>query len=343
MIKKIAIGIVIVALVPLVVYFELVSYGLTMAKHQLRIIYEARPNTEVLADNSIADSLKIKIRLVEEIRKYAFDSMGLHATKNYSTFYLQKERKPVLWTVSACPEFSLEAYEWSFPLIGKFPYKGYFDLREAEKEAEKLKKEGYDTDVSPVSGWSTLGWFTDPILSGMLRRPEAPLAELIIHEISHSTFFVKDDAVMNENLANFIGKEGTMRYLESKYGKNSPFATELINEYRDDSLFTVYMLRCTAELQSMYEAESFKQLPIAEKRTKKNALLLKFVAGLKDIPFADMETYGNYFEGEIPDNAFFVMFTTYEQEQENFEQELKNEFNNDLRKFIKKQAEKYPL
>jgi predicted aminopeptidase len=54
-------------------------------------------------------------------------------------------------------------------------------------------------------GWSTLGWFTDPILSGMLKRNEGDLASLIIHEMVHATIFVKDDVDFNENLASFIG------------------------------------------------------------------------------------------------------------------------------------------
>jgi predicted aminopeptidase len=53
-----------------------------------------------------------------------------------------------------------------------------------------------------------LGWFTDPILSKMLMRSEGDLANLIIHEMSHATIFVKDSIEFNENLATFIGDRG---------------------------------------------------------------------------------------------------------------------------------------
>jgi predicted aminopeptidase len=324
-------------------YYDLIGYGLKMAKSQFSIIYEARPIEEVLNDSSVPDSIKAKIKLVQDIRKFAFDSLELKFTRNYSTFYQQEFSKPLLWTISACPEFSLEPYEWGFPIIGKFPYKGFFDISAAEKEAKQFDDNGFDVELSGVGGWSTLGWFKDPILSGMLRRKEAQLADLIIHELSHSSFFVKDDATLNENLANFIGKKGAIWYMKSKYGAENEMVNRLVNYYKDDSLFNDYMLNVYKELETMYNNDSFKKLDTDEKRKLKAEKIETTLSGLKNVPFYYPEMYLNYFENEELNNAYLTIFGTYEEKQEDFELELINNYQGDLRLFIKDKSVKYPL
>ena len=66
----------------------------------------------------------------------------------------------------------------------------------------KLKASGLDVEYSSVSGWSTLGWFGDPILSNMLKRNVGSLADLIIHELTHGTIYIKNEVEYNENLGN---------------------------------------------------------------------------------------------------------------------------------------------
>ena len=83
-----------------------------------------------------------------------------------------------MWVVTASNAFDIKPYEWEFPILGKLSYKGFFIRKEAEKEAEKLKKMGLDTDIGSAGGWSTLGLFRDPILSEMLRKKEGALANL---------------------------------------------------------------------------------------------------------------------------------------------------------------------
>lgn len=321
----------------------MIGYGIKMAQNQLNIIYHAEPIEKTLHDESISDSLKAKIRLVQEIRQFAFDSIGLKYSKNYSTFYLQPSKKPLLWTISACPEFSLEPYEWGFPLIGKFPYKGYFNLKDAENEAEKFEKNGFDVEISPVGGWSTLGWFTDPILSGMLRRNEAQLADLIIHELSHSTFFVKNDATLNENIANFIGKKGAIWYMESKYGKNNQEVDKLIHYYQDDSLFNKYMLEAAMDINQMYDSNYFKEKNDATKRVLKANKITHIIAGLDSVPFYYKTDYTNYFAKDELNNAYLTIFSTYEEKQAGFDTELALKHQNDLRLFVKAKSKEFPL
>ncbi len=128
-----------------------------------------------------------------------------------------------MWVVLACEPFQLKPKEWKFPILGdRFPTKVF--LRRSSgyrlKQDDLKRKDGMLSFRNP-GGWSTLGWFTDPILSKMLMRSEGDLANLIIHEMSHATIFVKDSVEFNENLATFIGDRGTEQFLIDKYGDTS--------------------------------------------------------------------------------------------------------------------------
>src|SRR5688572_21527816 len=218
--KRISLAMLALLIVLTIVYWDLVVYGIRQAKGQFTIIYRARPVEEVLADPNFPDSLKQKLVLINEVRKFAIDSLGLKDTKNYKTLYDQKGEE-IMWVVTASEPFRLKAKEWTFPVLGSVPYKGFFKKELALELREDLQKEGWDVSIRNPGGWSTLGWFTDPILSKMLERNEGDLANLIIHEMSHSTIFIKDSINFNENLASFIGDRGAENFLQFKYGKSS--------------------------------------------------------------------------------------------------------------------------
>ena len=96
---------------------------------------------------------------------------------NYTTFYNQRG-KPILWVVTASERYKLAPKEWKFPVIGTFPYKGFFDEAKADRQEAELLDAGYDTEINEVSAWSTLGYLKDPILSIMLYRSPGSLASL---------------------------------------------------------------------------------------------------------------------------------------------------------------------
>ncbi|MBA3901938.1 MAG: aminopeptidase, partial [Bacteroidetes bacterium] len=200
--------------------FSLVGYGFSQLKGQLAILLNTQPIEEVLADPAFPDSLKTKLILIQEIRAFAVDSIGINPSENYTTFYDQKG-KDILWVLTACEPYELKAYEWTFPLLGAVQYKGFFDLEKGKKEEEKILNSGLDGGLGRVGAWSTLGFFKDPVLSNMLAYEDGNLANLIIHELTHGTLFVKGDVEFNENLANFIGDQGAIRFLKQRYGEES--------------------------------------------------------------------------------------------------------------------------
>jgi predicted aminopeptidase len=81
------------------------------------------------------------VQYVRDIRVFAVTELGLKDTKNY-TGYVTIDRDYLAAVVSACDPDSFNTYEWRFPVVGRMPYKGFFDTEDARAEAAKLKKKG---------------------------------------------------------------------------------------------------------------------------------------------------------------------------------------------------------
>jgi len=109
--------------------------------------------------------------------------------------------------VNASPFYEVKPKMFSFPLMGSFPYIGFFDQKSALKYATKLGKEDYYTYVRPVYAYSTLGYFEDKILSSFFFLDDITLVETIYHELFHTLFFAKDEVDFNENLASFFAQK----------------------------------------------------------------------------------------------------------------------------------------
>src|SRR5687767_13441712 len=84
-IKRIAWGLFAVLIILVLFNFQLVVYGLQQGYGQVNIIWNAKPVFEYLKDPNFPDSLKTRLRLIDEIRKYAIDSLALKDTENYKT------------------------------------------------------------------------------------------------------------------------------------------------------------------------------------------------------------------------------------------------------------------
>lgn len=308
-------------------------YAISQAKGQLTIVWNSQPIEELLQDPTFPDSLKQKLILIGEIKQYAIDSIGIHPSDNYSIVYNQRN-KPILLTVSACEPYSFKAKEWSFPFLGTVSYKGFFNKEEARKEIIELKSKGYDVDVYSPSGWSTLGWFTDPILSNMLYKNEGQLANLIIHELTHGTIYIKDNVTFNENLANFIGDKGAENFLIYKYGVDSKQYLDYEKSKVDDKCFKDYILKNTERLDSLYSTLIVKGTE-EDKKHKKVKLLTEIVLGVNKLPLYNKKSYFKYLlQAFAEQNAFFMAFTRYDSQYETFEKDYDGKHKSILRNYL---------
>lgn len=315
--------------------FKLIHYGLSQLCGQLKIVYRAVPVGEAIRDSSLSDESKQKLLWVEEIKKFAFDSIGLKHSKNYSTFYNQ-HGNPLLWVVTACPHFEMKPYEWKFPLLGKVSYKGFFDRQQAMAEAQRLRSLSYETEVSTVSGWSTLGWFTDPVLSNMLRRPAGMLAETIIHELTHNTIYLKSSVDLNENLATFIGEKGAEQFLKMKFGNDSRELKDYQQAREDEKRYGAFMLQASGRLDSLYQQFALNSRSSNEKFKMKFDTIAAIFKEANRLPLHRPEIYFfNFAKDHLPGNPYFMSFLRYRKSQDDFEKKFTEKCDGDLKKFVR--------
>ncbi|MBO6761325.1 MAG: aminopeptidase, partial [Roseivirga sp.] len=227
---------------------ELVAYGWLQLKGQLNVVNNAIPLEEFMELPTTTEEQKKKVEIVLEAKQFAFEELGINYSENYSKIFDQ-QGKPSMYVVTACDPYYFRPRMWKFPVVGSVPYKGFFELEKAREEANRIKtEEAIEVDIRTAGGWSTLGWFQDPVLSNMLNRSEGDLASLIIHELTHGTLFVKDSVTFNENLASFIGDKGAVMFLEKKYGKGSAQVTDYQQSLKDEVTFKNYMLGAAQHL-----------------------------------------------------------------------------------------------
>jgi len=306
---------------------------------QLNVVYGAVSLEDFLQNPETSDTDKAKIDLVLEIRDFSFNELGIDFSENYTAVFDQKD-EPSMWVVSACDPYSFTPRIWKFPMLGGFPYKGFFSKEKAIEEAQRIKaEEALDVRVRTAGGWSTLGWFKDPILSNMLKRSEGDLASLLIHELTHGTVFVKDSVAFNENLASFIGDKGAVMFMENKYGRDSPEVVGYKNKMVDSEMYINYALKSALRLDSLYK--EITEWSLSEKKkakeqmyesVKKNFLKLKFLSN----------RYEGFFENLQPNNTYFMSFLRYNAQLDELEDDFQKNFQGDIKLYLSKLKERYP-
>lgn len=336
--KKVLYFFLVIVAFTVIYQFSLIRYGLGQAVGQLQIIYEARPIEEYLNDPSVSDSIKSKLTFIEEVRTFAVDSLGFNDSKNYTTLYDQDGR-PVLWVVTGSEPFAFKAKEWKFPVLGSVPYKGFFDLQKATSEFQQVQDEGYDAGIRTVGGWSTLGWFRDPILSDMLNRSYGDLANLIIHELVHSTVFVKDSVDFNENLASFVADKGAVAFMKNKFGADSKELQTYLDEQHDEQLYINHILRGVDALEVLYE--EIADQPLEKKSELKSQKIEEIIAATDTLSLRNTN-YLQFIKGQMPNNSYFMSFLRYRSKQDELDTLYKNKFNSKLKPFISYLKNKYP-
>ncbi|QSE99016.1 aminopeptidase [Fulvivirga lutea] len=317
------------------VYSDLIVYGLRQGKGQWHIVSNAKPVEEFLSDPNVDQSTKEKLNLVQDVREFCVSQLGLSDTENYTEMYDQ-QGKPVLWVVTACKPFSFEPYQWKFPVVGTVPYKGFFEEALAHEEAKRLSELGLDTNIRTVGGWSTLGWFKDPILSEMLKRNDGELANLIVHELVHATIFVKDSVEFNENLASYIGDKGAEEYLKKVDGQKG--LEEYIRSKEDQQKFVNHILRGYQQLDTLYIRNSDKSVEL--QRLLKTNMIDSIMNALDTLTLND-PNYLSKLKGYQPNNAYFMSFKRYRAKQPILDSIFTIQFDSNLINFIEYFKQQY--
>ncbi len=192
-----------------------------MASGHLGLLWRRRSIEKTIADPKTPPELKKKLELVVDVRRFAFEKLALKPSHAYET-WTPVPGEALTWLAEAAPRTKLEPYLFYFPLIGSFPYKGYFRPELAQAEAARLEKKGYDATVAGASAYSSGLPISDPLPSNMLRWDDAGLAETLIHELTHGTVGFRNHSDFNEALAVWTGARGVEAYLIARDGPDSP-------------------------------------------------------------------------------------------------------------------------
>ncbi len=183
---------------------------------QARLLSAREPIEDLLADPSTPDPLRARLRLVQEARSYARE-LGLEVGGQYTSYVPWPGDRVVTIVVTTRPGEVEPAGFW-FPIVGRLPYKGFFDRERAATETERLRGEGLDVCEAGVAAYSTLGWLDDPVTAPMLRQDDGSLVETILHELVHATVYLPNHAAFNEGVASFVGQEASVRFYAESQG-----------------------------------------------------------------------------------------------------------------------------
>ena len=205
-------------------------YYAHLAAGQARLLLARRPLDAALTDATLEPGLRERLALVREVRAFA-PSLGLRLGGQY-TSYAEWPGDRVVTTVVATRPGEIEAAGFRFPIVGKVPYKGFFDAARANAEAARLRARGLDVCVVPVPAYSTLGWFDDPVTTPLLRLPPGKLVETLLHELVHATVFAESAARFNEGVATFVGQEAALRFFAEREGPDAAREEERVGESR---------------------------------------------------------------------------------------------------------------
>ncbi|MFO1501948.1 MAG: aminopeptidase [Verrucomicrobiota bacterium] len=216
---------------------------------QLQILTRREPTADLLASPAISAELKAKFELVNRLRAFAKEELGLPIDRHYLA-YVDLGRRFAVWNVHAAPAATLRPKQWWYPLVGTLKYRGYFKEEQARRYAAELARHGHDVYVEGVEAYSTLGWFSDPLLNTFIHHSEPSLAEIVFHELAHQRLFIPGDTDLNEAFATVISEEGVRRWLK----QNSPDAASQAYAVglRRNRQFVSLVMDARQRLQDLY-------------------------------------------------------------------------------------------
>jgi predicted aminopeptidase len=281
------------------------SYYAQSIQGHFAVLHAARPIDDVVADPATAETLKQRLQRAEQMRDFASRELGLPDNASYRS-YADLKRPFVVWNVFATPELSLEMKQWCYPVVGCAGYRGYFERAAAERAADQLRSEGYEVHVAGVPAYSTLGWFSDPLLNTFIGGTEGQLAGLVFHELAHQVVFVAGDTTFNESFATAVERVGVRRWLAAHGDESARRGYAEFAQRR--SQFVGMLLRYRQQLDDLYRSRA----PSDDKRAGKRQLFAALKAEYAELRagWGGYAGYDRYFAQDLT-NAHLAAVGAY--------------------------------
>ncbi|MEE8168920.1 MAG: aminopeptidase [Phycisphaerae bacterium] len=230
-----------------------------------------QPVAQVIADGGVSPEQARKLQLVQQVRSYAEERIGLNVGGSYAN-YEDNGDQPTGYLVGGSRKDRFEAYLWYFPIVGGIPNKIYFDRELAQDEADWLESEGYDAFIGEVIGFSTGGILADPIRTSNLRLDDFDLADFVFHELLHNTTFRFDDVDFNESAATFVGRTVALQFFRDTFGPDSPEAQTAVLRVADLQVIDAFILDMFARMNLYYAMPLSSEAKIAGREDEFTAI-----------------------------------------------------------------------
>ena len=285
------------------------SYILKQGQGQLALEWNARANDDVLKDKNVQKKIKEKIRQIISYKKFFYSYFDREETGIYEqTTFLKEEA--VSYLVIAAPFDRVAPIKVSFPIVGEFPYLGFFSLADAKAYELEQKKLGHDTYLRPVYAYSTLNqWiFDDNILSSFFHMDEKNLAELIFHELIHTVFFVPSEVDFNESLAQYFGERLVEQYFNFTVEDKKLLENKKIQKHDYAQMLSQF----ARDMNDIYSEKKYTSLEAKElfKSYFQNKMKPRLVAFCQQYKISECQLLEHEWN-----NARLAAFLTYQKEQ----------------------------
>lgn len=260
------------------------------AWEEAKILSRRKPIATILADPHTPPAIRAKLTIVEAARQFAHDSLGLRTGDSFTT-YSYVESDTLVLVLSAAYRDRLEPYTWWFPVVGRVPYKGFFDFAAARTAARDMEAAGFDVYLRPSAAFSTLGFFNDPLLNTTLSADSLDLANTVIHELTHNTYYAPGSVPFNESFASFVGARGAAALFRSR--GDSAAAARVDARWQDDKLLGAFWQRLAHSLDSAFKAHPADSLArLAVRDTIYRAARVALVDSISPRLLTISKTYG---------------------------------------------------
>lgn len=289
------------------------GYVLRSAWFQAELLASREPVAEARQRPDLPEEIARGLDLVVDVKAFGLE-IGLKPTEAYDTVALDWGRQ--LWNISASPPLAFEPRTWWFPIVGRVPYLGFFRAEDAEAARRRLEADGYEVYQRRIGTYSTLGWFGDPLLPGMLDGTAFEVARVVLHELAHATVWIPGSVSFNESFASFVGDEAALRYLRARHGPDAPELRTARDDLEDMFLWRRLQRALYERLRGVYQDPSLSE---AEKLARKAALYEGFPSEVAAAPFHDPQPFVKSASSGTWNNARLIQFRTYNESRDAFE------------------------
>lgn len=309
---------------------------------QLSLLRARRHVSEVLADPATSPKVRERLTLAMAARQFGIEYLGLRGGAEFTRYV--DTGGPVAYNLTVAHKDALRIVRWKFPLVGTVPYLGFFKRADAEVEIKKLKEQGFDVYLRPVGAYSTLGYLLSPIYASMIQGEgeagEVHAVETLLHEMAHSTAYLRSASELNESFASLVGVKGAALFfkLRGEAAMSARVEQLAAEEEKQAQAFSAWFQPALAELRAFYESAQKAGLPKAEILVQREAAFEKLRQSYR-AAFPTGPRYHRLAEGPI-NNALVLSFGVYHSNAA-FQEALLDSVDGDISAYVQlyKQAE----